>query len=110
MSSTLPRPATTHGIVLVRLFGEAFLTQDTRNMTSPIAYCNGQFLPVNEISISPFDRGFLVGDGVYEVIPVYAGVPLRAREHFDRLQRSMDEIQLCNPHSVDEWMGIVAKL
>ena len=79
-------------------------------MTSPIAYFNGQLMPVDRISISPLDRGFIFGDGVYEVIPVYDGVPLRAREHFERLQRSMDEIRLANPHSVDEWIGIVQKL
>jgi D-alanine transaminase len=79
-------------------------------MTSPIAYFNGQFLPADRICISPLDRGFIFGDGVYEVIPVYEGVPLRAREHFERLQRSMDEIRLVNPHTVDEWIAIVAKL
>jgi D-alanine transaminase len=79
-------------------------------MTAPIAHFNGKLLPLDQISISPLDRGFIFGDGVYEVIPVYAGVPLRAREHFERLQRSMDEIQLSNPHSVDEWMKITADL
>ncbi|MEO7744319.1 MAG: D-amino acid aminotransferase [Usitatibacter sp.] len=79
-------------------------------MTSPIAYFNGELLPVEKISISPLDRGFIFGDGVYEVIPVYGGVALRAREHFERLQRSMDEIRLDNPHTVDEWMAIVARL
>jgi D-alanine transaminase len=79
-------------------------------MTSPIAYFNGQFLPLDKISISPLDRGFIFGDGVYEVIPVYEGVPLRGREHFERFQRSMNEIQLVNPHTVDEWMGLVHKL
>jgi D-alanine transaminase len=79
-------------------------------MTSPIAYFNGELLPVDRISISPLDRGFIFGDGVYEVIPVYGGVALRAREHFERLQRSMDEIRLENPHTVDEWIAIVAKL
>jgi D-alanine transaminase len=79
-------------------------------MTSPIAYFNGQFLPADRISVSPLDRGFIFGDGVYEVIPVYEGVPLRAREHFERLQRSMDEIRLDNPHTVDGWIAIVAKL
>jgi D-alanine transaminase len=76
-------------------------------MTSPIAYFNGQLLPAERISISPLDRGFIFGDGVYEVIPVYEGVPLRAREHFERLQRSMDAIRLENPHTVDEWIAIV---
>ena len=74
-------------------------------MSEPIAHFNGKLLPLDEISISPLDRGFIFGDGVYEVIPVYDGVPLHAREHFERLQRSMDEIRLRNPHSVDEWIA-----
>ena len=79
-------------------------------MTSPIAHFNGQLLPLERISISPLDRGFIFGDGVYEVVPVYDGVMLRGREHFQRLQRSMDEIQLRNPHTVDEWLRISAEL
>ena len=79
-------------------------------MTSPIAHFNGELLPLDRISISPLDRGFIFGDGVYEVIPVYDGVPLHAREHFERLQRSMDEIALPNPHTVDEWIAITKEL
>lgn len=79
-------------------------------MTAPIAHFNGKLLPLDEIRISPLDRGFIFGDGVYEVIPVYNGVALRAREHFERLQRSMEEIKLSNPHTVDEWMKVTAEL
>ena len=79
-------------------------------MTSPIAHFNGQLLPLDKISISPLDRGFIFGDGVYEVIPVYEGVMLRGREHFERLQRSMDGIRLDNPHTVDEWLAISREL
>jgi D-alanine transaminase len=79
-------------------------------MTSPIAHFNGKLMPLERISISPLDRGFIFGDGVYEVIPVYDGVALRAREHFERLQRSMDEIRLKNPHSVDEWLALTEEL
>jgi D-alanine transaminase len=79
-------------------------------MTAPIAHFNGQLLPLDRISISPLDRGFVFGDGVYEVIPVYEGVMLRGREHFERLQRSMDEIRLRNPHTVDEWMRLAQQL
>jgi len=86
-----------------------------RNDDSPsgdarIAHFNGELMPLERISISPLDRGFIFGDGVYEVIPVYDGVPLRAREHFERLQRSMDEIQLDNPHTVEEWIGLTREL
>ncbi|NJD87822.1 MAG: D-amino acid aminotransferase [Betaproteobacteria bacterium] len=79
-------------------------------MTSPIAHFNGELLPLDQIRISPLDRGFIFGDGVYEVIPAYGGRLLRAREHFNRLQRSMDEIGLANPHSVDGWIAEVNRL
>jgi D-alanine transaminase len=79
-------------------------------MTAPIAHFNGELLPLDRIHVSPLDRGFIFGDGVYEVIPVYGGVPLRAREHFERLQRSMDEIRLANPHTVDEWIAVTQAL
>ena len=79
-------------------------------MTAPLAHFNGRIVPLDRIAISPLDRGFLFGDGVYEVIPVYGGVPLRAREHFERLQRSMDEIRLANPHTTDEWIAAVREL
>jgi D-alanine transaminase len=79
-------------------------------MTSAIAYFNGELLPLEQIRISPLDRGFIFGDGVYEVVPAYGGVLLRAREHFQRLQRSMDEIGLANPHTVDGWITEVNRL
>jgi D-alanine transaminase len=74
-------------------------------MTPDIAHFNGKLLPLEEIRISPLDRGFIFGDGIYEVVPVYNGVPLHAREHFERLQRSCDEILMRNPHTVDEWVA-----
>ena len=77
---------------------------------TPIAHFNGQLLPLDQIHISPLDRGFIFGDGVYEVIPAYDGAMLRAREHFERLQRSMDEIRLRNPHTVAEWIALAEKL
>ena len=75
-----------------------------------IAHFNGQLMPMDQIRISPLDRGFVFGDGVYEVIPVYGGAPLRGREHFERLQRSMDEIGLANPHGVDDWLRLTEDL
>ena len=56
------------------------------------------------------DRGFLFGDGVYEVIPVYQGKIFRLTEHLDRLQNSLDSIQITNPYSHDEWHTILTKL
>ena len=79
-------------------------------MTAPIAHFNGKLTPLDQIWISPLDRGFIFGDGVYEMIPVYDGLALHAREHFERLQRSMDEIKLKNPHTVEEWIRVTEDL
>ncbi len=73
-------------------------------------YLNGQFIPLSEAKISPMDRGFLFGDGVYEVIPVYAGQAFCLEEHLARLQCSLDGIRLSNPHSNEEWQNIFTTL
>lgn len=73
-------------------------------------YLNGQFLLLEEARIPVMDRGFLFGDGVYEVIPVYDRQPFRLEEHLSRLQDSLDGIRLANPHSVAEWRELVARI
>lgn len=73
-------------------------------------YLNGQFMPIEEAKISVLDRGFIFGDGVYEVIPVYSRKAFRLEEHFRRLQHSLDGIKLANPHSRAEWAPIVNEL
>lgn len=73
-------------------------------------YLNGQFLPLEKAAVSPMDRGFLFGDGVYEVVPVYSRQPFRLDEHLDRLQRSLDAIRLANPLEREGWRTIVARL
>ena len=55
----------------------------------PVCYLNGEYLQLREARISPLDRGFLFGDSVYEVLPVFDGRMFRFREHFDRLARSL---------------------
>jgi D-alanine transaminase len=60
----------------------------------PLANLNGQTMPVTEVKISALDRGFLFGDGVYEVLRVYAGKPWLEEEHFRRLDRSLRAIRL----------------
>lgn len=62
-----------------------------------IAYFNGQFLPKEEVKISPDDRGFLFADGVYEVIHAYGGKPFKMDEHLKRLARSLKEIRIDLP-------------
>jgi D-alanine transaminase len=73
-------------------------------------YLNGQFLPLEDARISVLDRGFIYGDGVYELIPVYGRRPYRLRQHLARLQRSLDGIRLANPHAVAEWEAIITAL
>ncbi len=82
----------------------------TQALCLPTVYLNGQYLPIEEAKISPLDRGFIFGDGVYEVIPYYSGRGLRAVEHLKRLQRSLDELDIANPYSIDQWQSILATL
>jgi D-alanine transaminase len=77
---------------------------------SEIVYLNGEFLPLEEARIPVLDRGFIFGDGVYEVIPVYARHPFRLKEHFARLRRSLEAIQLANPCTEAEWTRLVEAL
>ena len=73
-------------------------------------YFNGSFMPIEQAKVPVLDRGFIFGDGVYEVIPVYSRRAFRLREHLARLQHSLDGIQLPNPHTVDEWVAILTGL
>jgi D-alanine transaminase len=75
-----------------------------------IVYLNGEFLPLAEARISVLDRGFIYGDGVYEVIPIYARQPFRMPQHLKRLQYSLDGIRLANPHGEQQWDGLVRDL
>ncbi len=79
-------------------------------MEQEIAYLNGKFLPISEARVPVLDRGFIFGDGVYEVIPCYGGHLLRLDEHLQRLQQSLDGIRLANPLSMEEWKGILRHL
>lgn len=76
----------------------------------PIAHLNGRFLPLAEARISPLDRGFLFGDGIYEVIPAYAGRLFHLRAHLERLRYSLDSIRLENPLTDAEWTALLEKL
>lgn len=75
-----------------------------------IVYLNGAFLPLEDARISVLDRGFLFGDGVYEVIPVYSRRPFRLQEHLLRLQHSLAAIRLANPHSEAQWTELIHHL
>lgn len=75
-----------------------------------IVYLNGDYLPLEQARISPLDRGFTFGDGVYEVIPVYNGRIFRLHEHLVRLENSLRLIYMRNPLPLPEWERILHKL
>lgn len=75
-----------------------------------IVYLNGDYMPIDQARVSVLDRGFLFGDGVYEVIPAYGGHLLRIDEHLNRLQNSLDAIHLANPLSREQWLEILQVL
>lgn len=74
------------------------------------AYLNGAFLPLEEAHVSVMDRGFLFGDGVYEVIPVYGGQLFRLTHHLRRLQNSLDAVRISNPLPDEEWKNVLTEL
>lgn len=73
-------------------------------------YLNGDYMPIEEARVPVLDRGFIFGDGVYEVIPVYSRRAFRLTEHLKRLQHSLDGIKLKNPHSENEWSLILNEI
>ncbi len=77
---------------------------------SDIVYLNGEFLPIEKAYIPVLDRGFIFGDGVYEVIPAYSKHPFRLAEHLRRLQNSLDKVRITNPHSDAEWSRLTAEI
>jgi D-alanine transaminase len=76
----------------------------------PTAWFNGNFTPLAEVRVSPLDRAFLFGDAVYEVIPVFSGQPFLLDAHLDRLERSLKELRIRNPHKRVEWVTVIAGL
>jgi len=75
-----------------------------------IVYVNGDFVAKNKAKISVLDRGFLFGDGIYEVIPVYQGKLFRVEHHLKRLQYCLDAISLANPYSVSQWQTLFEQI
>jgi D-alanine transaminase len=73
-------------------------------------FLNGRFMPDAEATISVFDRGFVFGDGVYELVPVYSRHPFRLDNHLRRLQASLDGIRLDNPYGMDGWRKLILQL
>lgn len=79
-------------------------------MSQNMVYLNGDYLPVDRANVSVMDRGFLFGDGVYEVIPVLGRRLLRIDEHFERLHNSLRLINMQPPMSNEEWQQVFDEL
>lgn len=75
-----------------------------------IAFLNDRYLPLDEARISPMDRGFLFGDGIYEVIPTHAGQSVGLHAHLARMAEGLAALQIANPFSTDQWQQLVDKL
>ena len=75
-----------------------------------MVFLNGKFMPIEEARVPVLDRGFIFGDGVYELIPVYSRVPFRMDEHLARLERSLAAVRIRNPYSRAEWRDIILQL
>ncbi|MEQ1816659.1 MAG: D-amino acid aminotransferase [Nitrosomonas sp.] len=73
-------------------------------------YLNGKFMPIEEACVPVLDRGFIFGDGIYEVIPVYSRKPFRLAEHLNRLQHSLDGIRLQNPLHDTDWKNLLEQV
>ena len=77
---------------------------------SPLIYLDGEYLPLEQARVSVLDRGFLFGDGVYEVIPAYGGTPFRLKEHLRRLDHSLAAIRMGPPLKHAQWLAIFTRL
>ena len=75
-----------------------------QSLPDTLCYLNGEYTPLNLAKVSVLDRGFLFGDGIYEVLPVYGRRLFRFDEHMARLDRSLAKVRIANPHTAAEWL------
>jgi len=75
-----------------------------------MVFLNGRFLPLEQATVPVLDRGFIFGDGVYELIPVYSRAPFRMDEHLARLERSLAAVRIANPYARDKWRSVIREL
>lgn len=79
-------------------------------MDDPFVYLNGTMTPLSEAKVPVLDRGFIFGDGIYEVIPVYAGKLFRPAQHLARLFRGLTAVSIDNPHTERQWLDLVEEV
>jgi D-alanine transaminase len=82
----------------------------TSNLLDLPCYLNGEYTTLTQAKVSVMDRGFIFGDGIYEVVPAYRGVPFGFDGHFARMERSLKEMRIPNPMSKAEWHALVTGL
>jgi D-alanine transaminase len=75
-----------------------------------MVFLNGKFMPVDQARVPVLDRGFIFGDGIYELVPVYSRIPFRLDEHLARLERNLAAVRIRNPYSRAEWRDIILQL
>lgn len=75
-----------------------------------LCYLNGDYLPLAQARVSPMDRGFLFGEGAYEVVPVYGRRPFRLADHLRRFRRTLDHLRMTDPLDEAGWGAVVARL
>ena len=80
------------------------------HLPDTLCYLNGEYGPLAEAKVSVLDRGFIFGDGIYEVVPVYGKKLFRFEEHMARLGRSLAKLRIANPHGREEWLERCRKL
>ena len=81
-----------------------------QTLPDTLCYLNGEYGPLRDAKVSVLDRGFIFGDGIYEVVPAYGGKLFRFDEHLARLDRSLAKLRIRNPHTREEWMQRCRKL
>jgi len=80
------------------------------SLPDTLCYLNGDYTPLNEAKVSVLDRGFIFGDGIYDVVPVYGRKLFRFEQHLARLERNLGKLRIANPHTADEWLERCRKL
>lgn len=82
----------------------------TAAMDDPFVYLNGTMTPLSEAKVPVLDRGFIFGDGIYEVIPVYDHKLFRLEQHLARLFRGLAAVSIDNPHTERQWLDLIEEV
>ncbi len=73
-------------------------------------FLNGEFMPIEDAKVPVLDRGFIFGDGIYELVPVYSRAPFRLEGHLARMERSLSAVGIRNPYSRAEWVTLIGQM